>query len=106
MAKSIKGPVPEVTITLDPMPDLGKSPAKERIEVVGREILERLFPHDFGNSGQARGKVTFIRKEGTTTFFELSALFLYRQTYTAVTHKVIFALSGDEYSIISVDAEK
>lgn len=106
MAEKIKGPAAEVAVTVEPFPGRGKTATLERIEAVGRELIERLFPHDYARSAQIKGKVARVKEEGEKSVFELNALFLYRETYTAVTHRVIFSVTGDEYSVVSVDGGK
>lgn len=106
MAKRSGGASVETAITVEPFTEKETAVHRARIESVGRELLESLFPHDYASSSQARGKVTFVRKEGGKSFFELNALFLYRETYTAVTHRVLFSMTGDEYSVVSIDGGK
>ncbi len=104
MEGKITGPAADVAITVEPFSVQGNAVSQKDAEKAAREILERFFPLDYARSAQIRGKVSPVNKE--KALFELNALFLYRETYTAVTHRVLFSLSGGEYSVVSVDGGK
>lgn len=96
----------DVVVAVEPFPNQGQAVTREKVESAAREILERLFPQDYARSAQIRGKVSRAKAAGKTADFELDALFLYRETYTAVTHKVLFSLTGNGYAVVSVDGGK
>ncbi len=106
MGRDLTGPAADVAVTVEPFANQGKAVTREKVEGSAREILERLFPQDYARSAQIRGKVSRAKAAGKTAVFELDALFLYRETYTAVTHKVLFTLTGSGYAVVSVDGGK
>jgi hypothetical protein len=76
-------------------------PSEERLMAVGKELLQKHFSKDVRLSIKAKGQITLIDREKAQ--YELMALFLYRETYTAVTHRIVFSLSGDTYSVITIE---
>lgn len=76
-------------------------PSEDRIRTVGRELLISLFPEDVRRSQSVRGQITRI--DGPQPQFELMSLFLFKETYTAVTHRVVFTLSGEKAAVLNVE---
>lgn len=106
MGRDRAGSAVDVVVAVEPFPNQGQAVTREEVASAAREILERLFPQDYARSAQIRGKVSRAKAAGKTADFELDALFLYRETYTAVTHKVLFSLTGNGYAVVSVDGGK
>lgn len=106
MNKTFTEPAPEISVQLEPTSVIDTTDVKMKVEDTGRSILVKLFPTEMAKSSKVVGKITFVRKESKGTLFELNGLFLYRETYTAVTHKVIFALSDGGYAVLAIDGVK
>ncbi|MBA4390393.1 MAG: hypothetical protein C0399_05600 [Syntrophus sp. (in: bacteria)] len=100
-----KQPTAAVAITIQSLPADKAFLTKEKLQSIGREIIEKYFPEDLAKSGQASGAITLVEDRGDNVRFELMGLFLYRATYTAVTHNVLFSVSGDGFVIISIDGK-
>jgi hypothetical protein len=106
MSHNVSDPVAEVSVQLEPTGKVTGIDAVKKVENTGRDLLAKQFPNDMSKSAKVIGKITFLNKQDKESIFELSGLFLYRETYTAVTHKVIFSMSGDACKVISVDGKE
>jgi hypothetical protein len=76
-------------------------PSEERLIAVGKELLQKHFSKDVSLSIKAKGQITLVNREKAQ--YELMALFLYRETYTAVNHRIVFTLSGDTNTVLSIE---
>jgi hypothetical protein len=94
-----------IAITIQSQPSDKAFLTKEKLQNIGREILEKYFSEDLAKSGQASGTITLVEDRGDNVRFELMGLFLYRETYTAVTHQVLFSVSQEGFVIISIDGK-
>jgi hypothetical protein len=92
-------------ITVDLVGDIVSSTGypESRLVSVSKDILCRLFPGDMVQSRSARGLLQLAERIDKQNILELEAIFLYRTSYTAVTHRVRFALEDDAWEILSVD---
>jgi len=93
----------EIVISVAPGAKEGGVPSEAKLIGFAREIIEKVFPDDLKKSMRVKGDVSLSGRDGVLSRFELMCLFLYRETYKAVTHRVIFNVSGDGYMIVSVD---
>jgi hypothetical protein len=78
-------------------------PSEAKLVGFAQEIIEKAFSEDLKKSMRVKGDVTSDGRDGTLSRFALMCLFLYRNTYTAVTHRIVFNVCGDGYTIVSVD---
>jgi hypothetical protein len=92
-------------ITVDLVGDIASATgcSESRLVSVSRDVLCQLFPGDMVQSRSARGLLRLAEKVDKKNILELETIFLYRTTYTAVTHRVRFALEDDAWKILSVD---
>jgi len=103
MSSSKESPKTDVSISVGPG-TLGPGlPSEERLITVGKELIHKLFPEDLGKSHRVKANLTLIERGKETIRYELMILFLYHKTYTAVNHRVIFSLAGDQYTVLSVE---
>ena len=76
-------------------------PSEERLVGIGRELILSLFQDDVGKSLRVRGRIS-LTDRGTDYYrFELSLVCLYRESYTAVNHQVVFDVKGESVTVIS-----
>lgn len=92
-------------ITVDLVQDIASATGypENRLVSWSKDILCQLFPDDLVQSRSARGLLRLAEKVDRQNILELEAIFLYRTSYTAVTHQVHFALEDDTWKILSVD---
>jgi hypothetical protein len=92
-------------ITIDLVGDIVSATdhSETRLVSVSKDILCRLFPGDMVQSRSARGLLRLAEKIDKQNTFELEAIFLYRTSYTAVSHQVRFTLKDNAWKILSVD---
>lgn len=92
-------------ITVDLVQDVSSATGypENRLVSWSKDILCQLFPGDMVQSRSARGLLQLAEKVDRQNILELEAIFLYRTSYTAVTHRVRFAIEGDSWKILSVD---
>lgn len=103
MSSSKESPKTDVSISVEPG-TLGPGlPSEKRLITVGKELIHKLFPEDFGKTHQVKGSIILIERSKETIRYELMILFLYRETYTAVNHRVIFSLKENQYTVLSVE---
>jgi len=103
MSSSKESPKTDVSISIGPG-TLGPGlPSEERLITVGRELIHKFFPEDSGKSHRVKGNLTLIERGKETIRYELMILFLYRETYTAVNHRVVFSLKENQYTVLSVE---
>lgn len=76
-------------------------PSEERLKAIGRELAVSLFPDDFGKSMRVRGRISLIDHGKDYYRYELSFLYLYRESYTAVDHLVVFDIKGETVTVKS-----
>lgn len=89
-----------ISIVVDPNA-LGPNLPDETILLsVGKEMLRKHFQQDMSMSQSVRGNIALTNRE--TFQYQLMAMFLYKQSYTAVDHLIVFTLSGNHYTVISV----
>ena len=89
-----------ISIVVDPN-TLGPNLPDETILVsVGKEMLRKHFQQDMSMSQSVRGNIALTNREPFQ--YQLMAIFLYKQSYTAVDHNIIFTLFGNQYTVISV----
>jgi hypothetical protein len=93
----------EVTFIISVEPgSLGTGlPSEERLVGIGRELALSLFPDDVGKSLRVRGRISLTDRGKDHYRFDLSLLFLYRESYTAVDHQVVFDVSGEKVTVVS-----
>lgn len=94
---------PEIILSIAPDIKGADYPSQEKLGEIAREMVRTLFPDDLKKSSRVKGELTLIERDNGRSRFALFCLFLYRETYTAKTHRVLFAFSGKEYTILSVD---
>jgi hypothetical protein len=92
-------------ITVDLVQDVASATGypESRLVSWSKDILCQLFPDDMVQSRSARGLLQLAEKVDKQNILELEAIFLYRTSYTAVTHRVRFVLEDDTWKILSVD---
>lgn len=92
-------------ITVDLVGDIASATGYSESHLVSlsKDVLCQLFPGDLVQSRRARGLLRLAKKVDKQNIFELEVIFLYRTSYTAVTHRVRFALEDDAWKILSVD---
>lgn len=105
MGETLNKSSPEVSIRLETVAGIDSGETNKKAEDSARSILAKIFAEDMAKSATVNGKISFIKKEGKDLLFELNGLFLYRETYTAVTHKAIFKLTCDGYKVLTVDGK-
>ena len=103
MSSSKESPKTDVSISVGPGTLASGLPSEERLIAVGKELIHKLFPEDLGKSHQVKGSITLIERSKETIRYELMILFLYRETYTAVNHRVVFSLKENQYTVLSVE---
>jgi hypothetical protein len=93
----------EATIIISIEPEaLGTGlPSEERLHAIGRELAVSLFPDDVGKSLRVRGRISLIDHSKDYYRYELSLLYLYRESYTAVDHLVVFDIRGENVTVKS-----
>lgn len=90
-----------ITIDVDPGALGTDLPDEASLVRVARALLREHFPQDVQKSHSARGKISLLDRKNRK--YELIAIFLYRHTYTAVDHRVVFVLSNNQLTIVSID---
>jgi hypothetical protein len=92
-------------ISIDLPPELTRSTIFSQKDLTdwSKDILCTLFPVDLVHSRSARGLLLLAEKVDSRHIFDLETVFLYRDSYTAVTHRVRFAVKKDAWEILSVD---
>ena len=103
MSSSQESSKTDVSISVEPGALGPGLPSEERLITVAKELIHKLFPEDFRKSHRVKGNLTLIERGKKTIHYELMILFLYRETYTAVNHRVIFNLKEDQYIVLSVE---
>lgn len=78
---------------------------EKRLKSLSRTLIEQLFTDDMQKSGSVDVKIKPIGPEAGGCRFDMEALFLYRATYTAVRHDVVFLDAGDKAVVISIDGK-
>jgi hypothetical protein len=76
-------------------------PSEERLIDIGRELATSLFPDDVEKSLRVRGRIALMDRGKDYCRFDLSFLFLYRESYTAVDHHVVFDVTGEKVTVVS-----
>lgn len=90
-----------INIMVDPEA-LGPGLADEAMLIgIGKALLHEHCAQDVSRSQSARGNITL--QDARTHRYELQAIFLYKESYTAVNHRIVFALRGHKYTVISVE---
>jgi hypothetical protein len=96
---------PYEIIIIDLAPDLarlsGMSP--QSLVAGAKDLLCRLFPDELALSRSARGLLLHVKTLDDRHILKLEAIFLYRASYTAVSHRVRIAVEGDAWRVISMD---
>ena len=103
MSNSQKTSTTAIIVSAEPGSFGAELPSEERIIAVGKALIENLFADDTAKSLRVRGRISLIGKGPDTFRYELVVLCLYRDTFTAVNHKVVFDLSNTQYDIISAE---
>ncbi len=103
MSSSEKMEGPEIVLSISPDIKGADFPSQEKLGEIAREIVRKLFPDDLKKSKSAKGELTWVGRDDGRFRFALFCLFLYRETYTAKTHRVLFSFSGKAYTVLSVD---
>lgn len=88
-----------ISIVVDPNALGPGLPGEDALTGIGQEILQKHFPQDLGLSQKVQGNI--VLTDPKTFQYELMAVFLYKESYMAVDHHVVFTLSGNQYTVIS-----
>jgi len=103
MSNSQNTPATDIIVSAEPGSTGTGLPSEERITAIGKTLIEDLFADDLAKSLRVRGRIFLIAKEPNTFRYELAVLCLYRDTFTAVNHRVVFEVSETRYDIISAE---
>lgn len=95
--------MPDITVTLSPEANNLSFIAPHKLALIGQNVVEKHFQDDMRNSRSVRCEVKVIRKTVKNADCILQCLFLYRETYTAKTHRAVFTVSEHQYAIQSID---
>jgi len=72
---------------------------REWLTSVSINLLKQNFAEDIKRSHRVNGILCLREVTNTGVLFELISLFLYRETYTAVNHRIVFSISGKDVTI-------
>ncbi len=89
-----------IIVSINPNATGAGMPAEEMLSDLGNKFIKQFFSEDLDESYKVTAEVSMIKRGKEDIRFELDILFLYRKTFTAVEHKVIFIISGDQHSVI------
>jgi hypothetical protein len=67
-------------------------PAEDLLREIAMRLIKDHFAHDLSMSYSIRLDISLIDR--TKVQYELKAMFLYRESYTAVSHRIVFYISG------------
>ena len=74
---------------------------RDKLTAFSINILKQNFPEEIKKSHQVKGILSLKEFTDAGTLFELVSIFLYRETYTAVSHRIVFTLKDEKVTIIS-----
>ena len=92
-----------ITISVDPGALGHGLPSGNWLASLGEELIRKYFPSDLAQSLRVSGRISMSKRSDDAVLYELKILFLYSKTYTAVNHRILFAVTGENYTIISVE---
>ncbi len=96
----------EISIQIENTNNTADTFEKQKLEQIAQDLIKSLFPDDLLRSSKIFGKISLIGADGKIHIFETNCLFLYRKTYTAVSHKIVFGISDSRHVVLSIDGVK
>ena len=72
---------------------------REWLTSVSINLLKQNFAEDIKRRHRVNGILCLREVTNTGVLFELISLFLYREAYTAVNHRIVFSISGKDVTI-------
>jgi hypothetical protein len=98
MAEEIKT---DIKIFIDDSAISPELPTEETLRSIATKLIRDHFSHDLSMSYSIRLDISLLDRSKNK--YELKAMFLYRESYTAVPHRIVFFISGKTPQPLSVE---
>ncbi|GEM_PF-3448992 len=76
-------------------------PGEESLRDIATKLIKEHFAHDLSMSYSIRLDISLLDRSKSQ--YEVKAMFLYRESYTAVPHRIVFYISGKTQHLLSVE---